>query len=429
MRKATATNNRAASAAGASTSMMTSSSTNKPLIVLEFSGHDTASIGYADIHNNIINILSTAVGGGPLYTVPLPPLVGVGLTSARDAEHMFGLYAAPLAELWSRLHEHKHHHHHHHPSMTTTTSGAGQPRRKVVVIHSQGLYANRYWKLALGRLLHNVLLGFPLPPQQPEQQQQSNVEVAFVSALEMVPMAIAATTPKAAAPDVTCLTVFLSATEVQCVIYAMGHGLEYTYQSCSYTSCGGYSSTKHSSHITPTRVPELQHLQQQSLQQSTNTIVTALSLCLQACPVPLRRAAVHNIVVAGSVVVPQFARHLARRLHQFWNEDNDNNDESQKESKQDDSRDIAPRVDETLAMVWAGTAIHKKTLQSLSPHIGIVECSTGRSALLPWIGARFWSLRQNQPPARELYNNSAKSPSSPTAGSVWKPLSTEIEMY
>ena len=211
----------------------------------------------------------------------------------------------------------------------------------------------------------------------------------------------------------------------------MGHGLEYTYQSCGYTSCGGYSSTKHSSHITPTRVPELQHLQQQSLQPSTNTIVTALSLCLQACPMALRRAAVHNMVVAGSVVVPQFARHLARRLHQFWNDDDDDNDESQKESKQDDSRDIA-RVDETLAMVWAGTAIHKKTLQSLSPHIGILECSssiTGSSALLPWIGARFWSLRQNQPPARELYNNSAKSPSSPTAGSVWKPLSTEIEMY
>jgi hypothetical protein len=109
MRKAT-TNNRTAST-GAS-SVMTISSSNKPLILLEFSGHDTASIGYAD--NNTNNIPSAAQWGGPLHTVPLPPLVGVGLTSARDAEQMFGLYAAPLAELWSRLHDRKHHHHHHH---------------------------------------------------------------------------------------------------------------------------------------------------------------------------------------------------------------------------------------------------------------------------------------------------------------------------
>lgn len=402
MRKSTT--NKSASGGTTSTQTMSSSS-NKPTILLEFSGHDTASIGYADHNTN--NILS-ATAGGPLHTVPLPSLDGFRLTSARDAERVFGLYAAPLAELWSRLHDHKHHH--------SSTGSGGRYQRKVVVLHSQGLYPNRYWKLALGRLLHNVLLGYSPPRPQQQQQQQPHIEVAFVSALEMVPMVIAATTPTS--DSVTCLTVYLSATEVQCMIYAMGHGLEYTYQSCGYAS--SYSS-EHTNQ--PARVQELQQLQQQSLQQPT--LVTALSLCLQSCPVALRRAAVHNIVVAGSVVVPQFARLLAGRLHQFWNSDGADDDETKKESKSDDPRDDAGL--ETHAVVWTGTAIHKQTLQSLSPHIGILDYTTVPSALLPWMGARFWSLRQQ--PAMSTYR--AKSPPSPTSTvvSVWKPLATDIEMY
>lgn len=313
MRKSTSSARRpAATTVGAS----------RPPILLQFSAHHTVTAGH--------------VGSlGPKHTVEIP-IVTLSATSSAAAEEYYQLYAAPIERLVHLV--------------------GGSGRSRVVVLHCQGLYANRHWKMGISRLLQDVL---------------NFSAVSFQSALQMVPFAI--TTPSTPAVS---LSVLVSAVDAQCMIYANGYTLDYTYQSCSYKTDEEASN--------PTTVGELRALQEGLLSGNSSSLVKALSHSLIKCPVQLRKQAIHNLLVAGTVLVDNFGVKVAKKLYDFLTVD--------EAIPGDDlpSQDEETEVKLPLFVVYTEVPINRKMLRPLVDDIAVIDFG-GRSEILPWLGASIWA--------------------------------------
>jgi len=377
MQKSTAPSRSGGTTRSSALRMRTTSHHHKPPVILSFSAHDTVELGYAD-------------AARPQHTVALPPLPFTSPRNARDAQILFQRYAAPLSQAWSRL------------GVVAKGSSDTAPRR-VVVLHPQGLYVNRYWKVAVCRILSNVLLLAASNPQA--------AVVSFVSTVQMVPWAVLSPQKQ---NDAVTLTVCLSACEVQCMVHACGHSLEYTYQSCAYSSSPAAGKQPNNT-SRPQTVGDLRKRQEQLLLGAPSPIVTAVGQTLVQCPVPLRRAAAHNLVVAGTVVVPDFGRRLARQLHSFFLRDDDNDDEAKQDSKS--SSDIDAGV------VWTEVPLPKQRLRPLAEHICLVETTAVAPDALPWLGTSLWAWRQQQQqqPQESTQSSSSLHPQ------CWQPLVHETE--
>jgi len=364
---------------------------NKPPVLLYFSAHDTAEIGYADANNNS--------NSRPKHVVPLPPLQSLP-QSASDAHALFLQYAQPLADLMGRLlgkNDHKQ-----QQQKQQYNSG-----RRVVVLHAQGLYLNRWWRLAVARILHNVI-GLPL--QRPM--------VAFVSTLQVVPMLVlpGLNGSNTNTTCCCCLTVCLTATEVQCMVYAMGHSLDYTYQSCGYSL---WDDDPVNNSRPPRTVQELQSRQRQLLSSNNDNLLLIRALCqsLLECPVALRRAAIHNIVVAGTVVAapPDWGTQLARHLYHYL----DNEQEAEDESKQDSKSEVPSN-----AVVWTGVPVNKTALRPLREHIAVIDFAGTAPSALPWVAASLWGASQQQ----QQQSASSSSSAGAILPTAWTELAREIEL-
>ena len=278
-----------------------------------------------------------------------------------------------------------------------------------MVLHPQGLYPNRYWKVAVCRILSNVLLATA-------PQAAAAAVVSFVSTVQMVPWAVLSPQQQGGNSNVT-LTICLSASEVQCMVHACGHSLEYTYQSCAYSS----STAGKQQNTRPQTVGDLRQRQEQLLLGAAapaSPIVTAVCQTLVQCPVPLRRAAVHNLVVAGTVVVPDFGRRLARQLHAFLLLDDDDDDEAKQDSKSSDDD-----IDIDDAVVWTGVPLPKQRLRPLAEHIAVVETTPVAPDALPWLGTSLWAWQQPQ----QQQESTTLSHSSSSHQQCWQPLAHETE--
>jgi hypothetical protein len=306
MRKSVASSRRPAPVVGAS----------RPPVLLQFSAHHTVTAGH--------------VGSlGPKHTAELP-IPQLPATSSAAAEEYFQLYAAPIERLVHLL------------------GGASQ---RVVVLHCQGLYANRHWKLGVLRILQDLL---------------NVAAVSFQSALHMVPFAL--TTPSVPA---VLLSVYVSATDAQCIIYANGNTLEYTYQSC------GYKRDRETT--APTTVGGLRALQEGWLSENS-PLVRAICCSLQQCPVQLRKPAIHNLLFAGTVLVDNFGVTVAKKLYDFLTGD--------------PTREVLGPEEETeekpSSILLTEVPVNRKLLLPLADHVAVIDTGI-RSELLPWLGSSIWA--------------------------------------
>lgn len=300
---------------------------SRPPIILQFSAHHTVAAGHVG-----------SVAPKHLAELPVPLLPA---TSSGAAEEYYQLYAFPIERLVRLL----------------GGSGGTNASQRVVVLHCQGLFPNRHWKRGMSRILQDLL----------------NVSmVSFQSALHMVPFALC--TPSTPA---VLLSVFVSASEAQCMVYASGHTLEYTFQCCGFY---GEHEAK------PTSTGDLRMLQQGWL-STESCLVRAIFHSLELCPVQLRKQAIHNLVFAGTLLVDDFGAKIALKLHEFLTYDYPRDAPSKPEGDNEavKTTDIA-----SSPIVFTEIPLNRKLMRPLAEHIALVGIR-GRYELLPWMGASIWA--------------------------------------
>jgi hypothetical protein len=355
----------------------------RPPILLAFSAHSTLSAGH--------------VGSvRPKHTVELPSIIDFQeLSSSTDmnlAQVYFQVYAAPIEQIYHLLvggsgttgi------------SASTGSSGGNSSGRgtRVIVLHSQGLYPNRQWKLGIARILQDVL----------------NISyVSFQSTIQMIPFAM--TTPPivsstsdatdsmtATAPTTVLLCVLMTAREAQCVVFASGHLLEYTFQSCGYTE--SLPATTTTAHDMFGNVGELRAAQDDWLSPNNPTLVETIAHCVAQCPMPLRKHAIHNLLVTGTVVVNSFATRLALRLHDYLTSPPATKRSMSPKSKNDPTVPddmLAAEAPQTV-VEYTRVPIQRSLLRPLAEHIAVVTVGGSEddhdrfAELLPWLGASIWA--------------------------------------
>lgn len=346
MRKSAPSSRRPAPVVGAS----------RPPILLQFSAHHTVTAGH--------------VGSlGPKHIGELP-VVQLSPTSSAAAEEIYQLYAAPVERLFQLI----------GGGSGGGGSGANNSNnQRVVVLHCQGLYPNRHWKLGISRILQDVL----------------NVSlVSFQSALHMVPFVL--TTPSNPA---VFLTVHVSATGAQCMVYASGHTLEYTFQSCGYNDNNIHAGPEEAKAVAT--VGDLRNLQMRWLSEEDNRspLLRAILHSLEQCPVQIRKPAIHNLLFAGTVLVDGFGARVAQKLHSFLTREEEDtqsvavvapssreeSDEAEETAAQASSSGVAPVV------VFTEVPLHRKLLRPLADHIAVVDFGARHYELMPWLGASIWA--------------------------------------
>lgn len=223
----------------------------------------------------LLQITDATLAAGPVGQ-PLPTHTQALFDPApSNGEALYSFLADPLTSLFHRL--------------LGTKIAAG-----VIVLHSQGIYMNEGWKLAISRLLNDLL---------------KVTSVCYLSTLHCLPAVIS--------HSHTVLAVHISDREFQCMITAVDHDpLEYTFQS----------------------VP---------LDASYRAVVRALCLSLLACPRSHRKAAIQNILVDDK----DHAKRIVRHLYDFLTNDNlqrntddDNDDGVQVPISRDEIKILAPFI-------------------------------------------------------------------------------------
>jgi hypothetical protein len=366
--------------------------TMRPPVLLAFSAHSTLSAGH--------------VGSvRPKHTIELPSVgdfqepAATSTTDTNLAQVYFQVYAAPMEQIYRLLVGAS--------SGTASTSASagnsgggggsnGRVGMRVIVLHSQGLYPNRDWKLGIARILQDVL---------------SISHVSFQSTIQMIPFAmtippIASSTNDATDSTTTTaptvfLCVLLTAREAQCVVYASGHLLEYTFQSCGYAESLFATTTTTATHgALFGNVGELRAAQEDWLSPHNAALVETIAHCVAQCPMPLRKHAIHNLLVTGTVVVDNFATRLALRLYDYLS-----NPPTTNRSAMSPKRDNDPSIpDDTMAaedphtvVEYTRVPIQRSLLRPLAEHIAVITVGGSEdnherfAELLPWLGASIWA--------------------------------------
>jgi hypothetical protein len=353
-------------------------------ILLGFSAHSTLSAGH--------------VGSvRPKHTIELPSISDfkelATSTEMNLAQVYFQLYAAPIEQIYHLLVGGSGNA---GTSASTSISGGNSSGRgmRVIVLHSQGLYPNRHWKHGIARILQDVL---------------SISYVSFQSTIQMIPFAmtappIASSTndgtdlTATAAPTTVFLCLLLTAREAQCVVYALGHLLEYTFQSCGYTESLPATATAHGPLFD--NVGKLRAAQEEWLSPNNTTLVETVAHCVAQCPMPLRKHAIHNLLVTGTVLVDSFATRLALRLYDYLS-----NPPATKRFATSPKRENDPTIPDDMTAVevphmvieYTRIPIQRSLLRPLAEHIavitvgGSVDDHDRFAELLPWLGASIWA--------------------------------------
>lgn len=411
---------------------------SRPPVLLQFSAHHTVAAGFVGAVNpkHIVELPAVA---NPMQSSSCTTRSNGNSTapSTRNlAEEYFHQYAAPLERVVHLLGAGG------SSNSSGLTNTSSNNVRRVVVVHSHGLHLERFWKLAISRILCDVL---------------NFSSCSFQSALQMLPFAL--TTAPAMSPTSSSLeqsapqvllTVFVSANEAQCMVYAAGHLLEYTFQSCGYddhetTPMGLHQlqqqkQNEQSIHdtVSPTlrrsqKIGELRKLQMAWLSPiegdekiTRNHHVHNLALIrlvctsLLSCPLALRKRAIQNILVAGTVLVDDFAIQLAKKLFSFLTlNDDDVRKSSAPSSEQRTSEsgiiadDDADNDDDTALTAATASSLNistvhasenaiyteipltRKMLRPLAEHVAVVAYGS-RSELMPWLGASIWGFYWHQ---------------------------------
>jgi hypothetical protein len=375
-------------ATGSSTLLSNSSTTtsSQPMIVLYISSHHTAiAAGYDNVpHPQHILELPT-LSASATSTMKVPS----NLRSLHDAEAIFHYYATTIERLIHLLGGGS-------PLAlgiggTTVSSGSGsnssthQRQNRFVVLHDQGLYVNRHWKVAILRILQDVCHA---------------TYVSFTSTIHMIPFAIV-TPPTATHQNEDCqctvLSIHITPYDAQCMVYANGHHLEYTYQSCEYDSD---MMSSHASMVDDVRKRQETWLFSDNnisnYTATTSPLIDAIALCIEKCPVSVRKDAIQNLFFSGTILVKGFSEQVAVLLRQFLLQPNDSARTQASTIRTEAEAEVNSSTDDVMRnedmVQFTRVPVNRTLLRPLAAHIAIIDCFADISSyeLIPWFGTNVW---------------------------------------
>jgi hypothetical protein len=247
--------------------------------------------------------------------------------------------------------------------------GQDSKDRRVVILHPGGLYVQREWKIAMIRLLQEII---------------GTSAVTFRSTISMVPFALPPT------PNNTVLLlVHVTLQEAQCIIFADKIVLDYTFQSCGYPKSVQMETCNNKSSPSLLDVKKMQdawiHDDVEEHDETTSLVFLILKT-LEACPRQLRLYAIHSILFSGNIVDPFFSLMIAKKLELTLKSDSGTSSTSNESKSFDDTTNS----NDTR---WSYVPFNRKLFLPLAEHISVVKFSPQqiRPDLLPWIGASTWA--------------------------------------
>jgi hypothetical protein len=291
------------------------------------------------------------------------------MRNSEAAEDVFYSYATPVERLIHLVGGGSSSHGGVVNSSGTAGSHNQQQQPRYIVLHDQGIYLNRYWKLGITRILQDVC---------------NAVMISFQSAIHMVPFAKVTPPFRNILSQSVVLSVYISATEAQCMVSANGHTLEYTYQSCSYDN-----DVLAQPENGVTSVRDLRRNQETWLShENSSSLIRALALCLINCPMPLRQEAIHNLYFAGVILVDGFQEKVATLLYKFLTQDVKTKtlQDLMTDETSDERTNASPS---SVIAEFTQIPVNRKILCPLAKHIAFIDCELS-SDLIPWFGTCIW---------------------------------------
>jgi hypothetical protein len=341
-------------------------------VILEFSDFDTVSGGWAGqaVPKHVVELRKkrTMPGNKDYY---------YHLHSMEDAERYYQLCAQPLERLWLTLHGGL-------GGATSTASASSstafqqqkqqqqelaQPR--VVIIHPDFIL-NRFWKLAVCRILQDIC---------------GVTRIAFQPVLSVIPQALqycwtsssnsSTTTTSTAA----MMIIHVSAAQVQCMVHANGYALDYTYQ-----SIGTVLSTEQ---VPPSTVEDLYDAQRNMVLPDHSSLSLLIALCrsLEATPMELRKEVISNLIFTGHVVLPRFGQLVSKRLYEFLAQEAQEEGTGDEEKKSSGSMELAT----SPVVTYTHIPVHRKLLHPLAKHVGMLDLKNVAPQQLSFLGASVWA--------------------------------------
>lgn len=374
---------------------------SQPSIIVYFSSHQTIMVGYDNVPQ-------------PRHIAELPsPTNTIAVTmprSLKDAEIIFQYYSSSIERLIHLLGGANPN------AVTTVTSGATtSTKNRYIILHDYGIYVNRYWKLAIMRIMYDVC---------------NATYISFLSTIHMIPFSIVSPLPVSHAHDGTqsqsspststsvVMSIFITRNDAQCMIYANGHQLDYTYQCCEYNSADDTLTQDITINVvkdkcadnTTLMVDDLRQRQQQWLLSTTSPLIYAIASCIEKCPVSIRKEAVQNLYFSGTILVHEFQDKVALLLYHYLTRDNYTNDIDESIST---TTPPPPHVTDvevtrtspntTMMIQFTQIPINLALLRPLAPFIAIIEnnkkscndpsmdSTTSTTELIPWLGVCIYS--------------------------------------
>lgn len=331
---------------------------NRPDILLHFSSHHTVAIGFVNSPR-------------PRHVATLPAIDVCSLRSVRAAEDIFRLYAAPIQRIIHLLGG---------GSVGYVQSNAAhsnQNQQRYIVLHNQGIYVNRYWMLAIMRILQDVC---------------NATIISFQCAIHMIPFAILSPSHGESPTPSVVLSVHVSGVEAHCMIFANGLTLEYTYQSCSCEHA--FPASLDGGELMIGQVRQSQETWLRSEQSCS--LVRAIALCLEKCPLQIRKEAIHNIYFAGTIIADGFKEKISILLHKYLSCDSHDEVSSMPGAK-DTANEAELSSPRSVASEFTQLPISRRMLRPLVDYIAIVDGEV-QPELAPWVGAcvwiNFWRLHE-----------------------------------
>ena len=385
--------------------LATTSSNSQPSIIIYFSSHHTVMVGYDNVPQ-------------PRHMAELPfPSNRTVMTmprSLKDSEIIFQYFSSTIERLIHLLGGGS-------PNAASTTAGGSTTgsssnnttsrlyKNRYIVLHEYGLFMNRYWKLAIMRILYDVCHA---------------TYISFLSTIHMIPFSIVSPSTVALLHDdgkgsksassvstSVILSVHITRNDAQCMIYANGYELEYTYQSCEY--CTDDEANIDKNHDETVMVDDVRKRQEQWLCSSASPLIYAIALCIEKCPVASRKAAIQNIYFSGTLLVHGFQEKVVLLLYEFLTRDIQSNLFPQGSDIDNSDEEITRTVDDdevtrtspntTMTIQFTQIPINRTLLRPLAPYIAMIEnnqshnntdshSSHRRTAeLIPWMGACIYS--------------------------------------
>mmetsp|Transcript_21771 Transcript_21771/g.51386 ORF Transcript_21771/g.51386 Transcript_21771/m.51386 type:complete len:253 (+) Transcript_21771:638-1396(+) len=174
--------------------------------------------------------------------------------------------------------------------------------------------------------------------------------------------------------------------ETICGCYADGYVLPFTYQSIPI----GYQHLLAVTNKDGDEDSKTELFLDRMLTDNTNpnSILTAMLLCLQECPLDARSYAVSNIMFSGEGVtlLPDIPRRVTKYLQQLLLQQGSSTttDKAETTSSTPSSEDPQQQL---LSMV----PIDYKSLQPLGERVGLVSCAPYRPDVVCWVGASLYA--------------------------------------